>query len=73
MLPALVRNNADVRIACADCGVPFRFLGLPAELDLTGAATSVDAEEARLAILPRGEAISCVEGAPMGFAVRREA
>lgn len=65
------RFSADVRISCAQCGVPMRFIGLPAGLDLEGAATSVDGTEARLAIAPRGEVLSAMEGAPMGFTVRR--
>lgn len=66
------RYSADVRIKCAECGVPFRFLGLPAGLDLTGAATSVDGEEARLAILPRGQVLSVIDGAPQGFTIKRQ-
>lgn len=65
--------NADVRIKCADCGLPFRFIGLPAGLDLNGAATSVDACEARLAIGPKGEVVSVMEGGVVGFSVRNEA
>lgn len=43
---------ADVTVACAECGAPFRFLGLPGGLDLHGATVSVDQTEARLAIAP---------------------
>lgn len=66
------RFSADVTIRCAACGVPFRFLGLPAGLDLNGAAVSVDGTEARLAIAPPGEVNSFMDGAPQGFSVRRE-
>lgn len=45
--------QADVRIRCAVCGLPFRFLGLPAGVDLYGAAATADGEEGRFAILPR--------------------
>lgn len=66
------RYCADVRIKCADCGLPLRFIGLPAGLDLNGAATSVDATEARLAIAPKGEVISVMEGGVSGFSIRNE-
>lgn len=50
-----------------------RFLGLPAGLDLEGAAVSADATEARLAIAPKGEVVTAIEGGtPVGFSVRRE-
>lgn len=64
------RFAADVRIHCTACGVPMRFIGLPAGVDLEGAATSPDATEARLAIAPKGEVVPAVEG-PVGFSVRR--
>ena len=65
------RFNADVRIKCSDCGLQFRFIGLPAGLDLNGAAVSVDGQEARLAIAPKGEVVSVLEGAPQGFTVKK--
>lgn len=65
------RFQADVRIRCSKCGTPFRFIGLPAGIDLEGAATSVGGTEARLAIAPKGEVLSVLEGAPIGFTVRR--
>lgn len=43
---------ADVSVRCADCGQPFRFLGLPLGLNMNGAAMNVDGLEARLAIMP---------------------
>lgn len=64
------RFNADVRITCTECGTPFRFIGLPAGVDLNGAAVSVDGTEARLAIAPKGEVITPLEGVG-GFTVRR--
>ena len=63
------RYCADVRIKCTDCDLPFRFIGLPAGLDLNGAATSIDATEARLAIAPKGEVVSGMEGV-RGFSIR---
>lgn len=65
------RYQADIRIQCDKCGLPFRFIGLPAGLDLNGAATSVDAQEARLAIAPKGEVLSVMDGAPVGFSVKK--
>jgi len=63
--------TADVRIKCDDCKVPMRFLGLPAGLDLNGAAVSVDGTEARLSIAPKGEVVTELEGTPQGFTVRK--
>lgn len=62
----------DVRVKCVQCGLPFRFIGLPAGVDLNGAATSVDATEGRFAIAPKGQVISVLEGGVHGFSVRRE-
>ena len=65
------RFVADVRITCDDCGIPFRFIGLPAGMDYNGACVSVDATEARLAIAPKGEVLSELEGGVVGFSVRK--
>lgn len=66
------RFTADVRIECVDCGVPMRFIGLPAGVSLNGAAVSIDATEARLAIAPKNEVIPALEdGSIHGFSVRR--
>lgn len=66
------RLTADVRIKCRDCGVPMRFIGLPAGVDLNGAAVSIEATEARLAIAPQDEVIPKLEGGkPSGFSVRK--
>ncbi len=48
---------ADVHIQCRDCGMPFRFLGLPAGLRPERPAVSVDGTEARLPIAPLDEPI----------------
>jgi hypothetical protein len=64
------RFVADVSIHCAQCGKRFRFLGLPAGVDLNGAATDVAALTASLAIAPYGEVVSALDGAPQGFTVR---
>lgn len=66
------RFSADVRVQCDDCGTPFRFIGLPAGVDLNGASTSLDGTEARLAIAPKGEVVSEIEGTPIGFTVRKK-
>ena len=66
------RYSADVRIVCTQCGVPMRFIGLPAGVDLNGAAVSIDGTEARLAIAPKGEVITPMDDdAVSGFTVRR--
>lgn len=70
-LDDISRFTADVRIQCVDCGTPFRFIGLPAGIDLNGASVSVDGTEARLAIAPKGEVLSEIEGGDVGFTVRR--
>lgn len=54
--------NADVTIRCADCSMPFRFLGLPLGMNLQGAAMSPDGLEARLAILPQDRVPSPLQG-----------
>ena len=46
--------NADIRINCAECDLPFEFLGLQPGIDLQGACVSIDGQEARLAIIPKG-------------------
>ena len=66
------RFSADVRIRCNECGQPFRFIGLPTGLDLNGASVSIDGTEARLAIAPKGEVVTPLEGI-QGFTARRTA
>jgi len=58
---------ADVTIRCTDCNLPFQFIGLPTGLNLEGAAVSVDATEARLAIVPYGQAKTVLDGLPKGL------
>lgn len=66
------RFNADIRIRCEQCGEPFRFLGLPAGIDLNGAAVSADGTEARLAIGTAETVANIIDGdCPVGFTVRR--
>ncbi len=66
------RFAADITIKCADCGEPFRFLGLPCGIDLNGAAVSADGTEARLAIGTAETVANIIDGAcPVGFTVRK--
>jgi hypothetical protein len=62
---------ADITIKCMDCGVPFRFIGLPCGLDLNGASVSVDGTEARMAIAPKNQVMTPIDGVT-GFTVRRK-
>lgn len=54
--------NAEVKIKCAECGMPFRFLGLPIGLNLQGACIAPDGLEARLAILPQDRVPAPLDG-----------
>lgn len=65
------RFMADVRVKCVECGVPFRFIGLPAGLDYNSPCVSVDGTEGRFPIHPKGETLSELEGTPHGFTVRK--
>lgn len=46
------RYMAEVAIQCADCGLPFHFLGMPAGLHPAEPMVNPDATEARLPIAP---------------------
>lgn len=46
------RFMADIQIKCADCGMPFRFLGLPAGCSTMEPMCSIAGEEARIPIEP---------------------
>lgn len=64
--------NASVRVSCAQCGEAFRFLGLPAGIDLNGAAVSVDGCEARLAIGTKETVANIIDSnGPTSFTVRK--
>lgn len=43
---------SEIKIICAECGVPFAFKGLPIGANLDGAAVSADGTEARIAVEP---------------------
>lgn len=62
---------ADIRVRCSECNLPFQFIGLPTGLNMEGAAVSADATEARLAIVPYGQAPTVLDGLVKGFAVKR--
>jgi hypothetical protein len=49
------RFTLELNLRCDDCGHPFVFVGLPAGLNLDGAAVSVDGTEGRFAVLPEGQ------------------
>lgn len=68
----VIRFMADVRVKCAECGTPSRFIGLPAGMDYNSPCVSVDACEARMPIAPKGEILSELEGGVHGFSVRRD-
>ncbi len=70
--PTIHRYQADIRIICEDCKLPFRFIGLPAGIDLNGAAVSIDGTEGRFAIAPKGEVLTPLESTEVqGFTVRK--
>lgn len=61
------RFAADVRIRCAECNLPFQFLGLAPGLDSHGARVSIDGQEARLAIAPLGAELSPIDRIAVNF------
>ena len=65
------RFMADVRVKCVQCGIPFRFIGLPAGMDYNSPCVSVDGCEGRFPIHPKGDSLSELEGTPIGFTVRK--
>ncbi len=46
------RYTADITIKCADCGLPFEFIGVPAGESPDGPRTSIDFTELRIPIRP---------------------
>lgn len=64
------RFAADIRVTCRDCGLPFRFIGLPHGVDFNGAAVSADGTEGRFCIAPKGEVLTMLDGVT-GFTARR--
>lgn len=64
---------ADIRIRCAECGLPFQFLGLKPGVDMQGARVSIDGLEARMAICPQGQVPSPMDNIALniGFGGKR--
>lgn len=48
------RFMAGIRVRCAECGLPFQFLGLEPGIDPRDARVSVDGLEANIGICPQG-------------------
>jgi hypothetical protein len=48
----IMRYTAEIKIHCAECGLPFRFLGLPFGSHPTSPRLSVDSIELRAPIEP---------------------
>lgn len=72
-VPVPMRFQADIRIVCRDCGEPFRFIGLPAGVDLNGASVSIDGTEGRFAIAPRSQVLVPLHDRECGgFTMRRK-
>ena len=44
--------KADVKIHCAQCGLPFEFIGLPMGVSPNQPMCSIDAQQARMPIRP---------------------
>ncbi len=66
--------RASLTIKCNACGVSFRFLGLPAGVDLSGASVSVDGTEARLAIGTNETVVNIIESpsSVLGYTVKKK-
>lgn len=45
---------SDIKIHCADCGIPMQFKGVAAGYNADGAAVSIDGLELRIGICPQG-------------------
>lgn len=65
------RFMAEVRIECAECKLPFQFLGLEPGLDLNGARVSLDGLEANIAIAPKGARPTPLRGLISGYDIKR--
>jgi hypothetical protein len=52
--PIVVAYNAEIRINCYDCGLPFEFIGVDAGMMPDKPMASVDAQELRAPIRPKG-------------------
>jgi hypothetical protein len=56
------RFVAEVRIHCADCGVPFQFLGVQPGFNYEHPTVSLDGLEADLPISPQGSQPTPLQG-----------
>ena len=50
----VIAHQADIRINCAECGLPFEFVGVDAGMLPNKPMASVDAQELRAPIRPKG-------------------
>jgi hypothetical protein len=48
---------AEIKIKCAECGIPFEFPELPAGMSSKEARVSLDAQTLRIPIKPRGSKV----------------
>lgn len=60
--------SADIRVRCAQCDEPFRWIGAPAGLLPTQPCVSIDETELRAPLRPASADPDCGLGIP-GFAV----
>lgn len=67
------RYTTDCRVWCAECKKPFVWLGFETGAHLNEPMVSIDGQEGRFPIAPAGEAVSELEGTPLGFTCRRTA
>lgn len=61
--------NADIRVECADCGEPFRWVGAPAGMSPARSIVSIDETELRAPLRPASSDPDFGLGIP-GFAVQ---
>jgi hypothetical protein len=65
------RFTADVTVKCADCGLPFEFIGPECGFSYEGPTVNPSAQELRIPIRPKGcEILPGIKG-PAGFKVER--
>lgn len=62
--------SADIRVRCADCDEPFRWIGVPAGLSPARPMVSVDETELRAPLRPASSDPDFGLGIP-GFAIRQ--
>lgn len=66
--------HADIRIACADCGEPFQFVGVPIGLSYDRPTVEFGGRELRAPIRPASEGVlgAIPTGVPRGYRVAWE-